>query len=109
MTWIEILGFVTGAISVMLAVRESAWNWLVGIANNVFFFVLFWQSKLYADALLQIVYAIISVYGWWHWVRGGLGDSTLPISGTRRRTAVVLFLATAMSTGMLTYLLSAFS
>jgi hypothetical protein len=35
MTWIEILGFVTGAASVTLAVRESAWNWLVGIANNV--------------------------------------------------------------------------
>lgn len=28
MTWVEILGFVTGAASVILAVRESAWNWL---------------------------------------------------------------------------------
>ena len=41
MTWTEILGFVTGAASVWLAVRESVWNWLVGIANNVFFLILF--------------------------------------------------------------------
>ena len=40
MTWTEILGFVTGAASVLLAVRESAWNWPVGIANNVFFLIL---------------------------------------------------------------------
>ena len=30
MTWTEILGFVTGAASVWLAVRESVWNWPVG-------------------------------------------------------------------------------
>ena len=49
MTWTEILGFVTGAASVLAAVRESAWNWPVGIANNVFFvffLVLFWKTRL---------------------------------------------------------------
>ena len=109
MTWIEILGFVTGAASVILAVRESAWNWLVGIANNVFFFLLFWHSKLYADALLQLVYAVISVYGWWNWVHGGSGNSKLPISRTRKQTALLLFALTALSTAIMTYLLSTFS
>ncbi len=109
MTWIEILGFITGAVSVILAVRESAWNWLVGIANNVFFFVLFWKSKLYADALLQVVYAVISIYGWWHWVRGGDGNSTLPISHTRKKTALALFVLTGVATAIMTYLLTAFS
>ena len=46
MTWTEILGFVTGAATVLLAVRESAWNWPVGIANNVFFLILFWKQAL---------------------------------------------------------------
>ncbi len=109
MTWIEVLGFVTGAVSVILAVRESAWNWLVGIANNVFFFLLFWKSKLYADALLQIVYAVISIYGWWNWVRGGSGNSKLPISSTRKQTALLLFVLTALATGVMTYLLAEFS
>jgi nicotinamide mononucleotide transporter len=58
MTWTEILGFVTGAASVWLAVRESEWNWPVGIANNVLFLILSWQAKLYADAVLQIVYIV---------------------------------------------------
>ncbi len=57
----EVLGFVTGALSVLLAVREHVMNWPVGIANNVFFLVVFWRSKLYADASLQLCYVLIAV------------------------------------------------
>jgi nicotinamide mononucleotide transporter len=45
MAWMEILGFVRGAASVLLAVRENAWNWSVRIANHVFFLILFWKSQ----------------------------------------------------------------
>jgi nicotinamide mononucleotide transporter len=109
MTWIEVLGFVTGAVSVAFAVRESAWNWPVGIANNVFFFLLFWKAKLYADALLQIVYVIISIYGWWNWLRGGTGHSKLPITKTRPQTGLLLFLLTAIATAVMTYVLRRFT
>jgi nicotinamide mononucleotide transporter len=109
MNWVEVLGFVTGAVSVAFAVRESAWNWPVGIANNVFFFVLFWNAKLYADALLQVVYVIISIYGWWNWLRGGVGHSKLPITKTRPRTALLLFLVTALSTGVMAFVLHRFT
>jgi nicotinamide mononucleotide transporter len=109
MTWIEVLGFVTGAVSVAFAVRESAWNWPVGIANNVFFFVLFWKAKLYADALLQIVYVVISIYGWWNWLRGGVGHSELPIARTRLLTAFLLFLLTALSTAVMAFVLHRFT
>jgi len=94
MSWTEILGFVTGAASVVLAVRESAWNWPVGIANNVFFFVLFWHTKLYADAALQVAYVIISIFGWWNWVRGGEHHARLPVTKIRPRAAWLLFVVT---------------
>jgi len=78
MSWNEILGLLTGAASVLLAVREGAWNWPIGIANNIFFFILFWKAKLYADAILQIVYLVISIFGWWNWVFGGEDASNCP-------------------------------
>jgi nicotinamide mononucleotide transporter len=102
MNWTEILGFVTGAASVLLAVRESAWNWPVGIANNIFFLTLFWKAKLYADAALQIVYIVISIFGWWNWVRGGAGHTQLAISKTTARTAILLAVLTAAATALLT-------
>ena len=109
MTWAEILGFVTGAASVLLAVRESAWNWPVGIANNIFFLILFWKAKLYADAILQIVYIAISVYGWWNWVRGGTGHTKLSVSKTKLRTGIALALITVTATALLTATLRHFT
>ncbi|GAA2841502.1 nicotinamide riboside transporter PnuC [Kitasatospora paracochleata] len=71
MSWTELLGFVTGAIGVWLTVRANIWNFPVGIANNVFFLVLFTGARLYADAALQLVFLVLAVHGWWQWLRGG--------------------------------------
>ena len=109
MTWTEILGFVTGAASVLLAVRESAWNWPVGIANNVFFLILFWKARLYADASLQIVYIVISIFGWWNWMRGGAGHTELPVSRTTARAGIVLAMLTAAATVLLIVILRRFT
>ena len=43
----EALGFVTGAACVYLVVRQNIWNFPLGIANNIFFLVLFGQARLY--------------------------------------------------------------
>src|SRR5256885_9849763 len=80
----EVLGAVTGAACVLLAIRELVWTWPVGLANNVFFFILFWRSKLYADASLQIVYMAISLYGWWNWLYGGKQHSQLKVTRATR-------------------------
>jgi nicotinamide mononucleotide transporter len=109
MTWTEILGFLTGAASVLLAVRQSAWTWPVGIANNIFFLILFWTAKLYADAILQIVYIVISIFGWWHWVRGGAGHTELLIGRTTVRAGIVFVIVTTASTALLSAVLSRFT
>ena len=69
--WIEIFGFVFGALCVWLLVRGSIWNFPVGMVNYVFFVILFVNSGLYADAGLQIVYFVLASLGWYWWLRGG--------------------------------------
>jgi nicotinamide mononucleotide transporter len=109
MRWIEILGFLTGAATVLLAVRENPWNWPVGIGNNIFFLILFWREKLYADAILQVVYIAISIFGWWNWLHGGRDRSQLAISRTSAKAGVILTAATAAATAILTYCLRRFT
>ncbi|GHH77172.1 putative nicotinamide mononucleotide transporter [Kitasatospora indigofera] len=70
-TWAELLGFATGAACVWLTVKGRTWNFPVGIANNVFFLVLFAGARLYADAALQVVFLALGAHGWWQWLRGG--------------------------------------
>ncbi len=86
----EAWGFVTGGICVWLVVREHMWNWPIGLANNVFFFVLFLRGRLYADMSLQIVYLGLGVYGWLNWIFGGTNRTALKISRTTRTEWIVL-------------------
>ena len=90
MSWLEIAGFATGALSVWWYVRQNVWAWPVGIANSVCWLVLFWASRLYLDSGLQLVYVWLSVAGWYWWLRGGERPGQLPVARTGRREALAL-------------------
>ena len=94
----EAWGFVTGGVCVWLVVREHLWNWPIGIANNVFFFILFLQGRLFADMSLQIVYLGLGAYGWLNWVFGGENRTLLRISRTTRTEWLTLALLIPVST-----------
>jgi len=86
-SWGELIGDVTGVICVWWLVRQVIWNWPMGLVNNVFFFVLFASSHLYANAVLQIVFFVLGVYGWWQWAVGRKDPDRLePVELPVRRT-----------------------
>ncbi|MFC4605820.1 nicotinamide riboside transporter PnuC [Rhodococcus kronopolitis] len=103
-SWAEVLGFVTGAVCVWLVGRQSAWNWPIGIANNLVWILLFATAGLYADSGLQVVYIALAVWGWSNWVRGTAGD-VLPVTGTSAAEWARLAAAGAVGTAALTVLL----
>jgi nicotinamide mononucleotide transporter len=86
----ESAGFATGGVCVWLTVRENLWTWPIGLANNVVFFVLFWQARLFADTYLQVVYFALGTYGWWNWSAGGAGGTPLRVSRASAREWVGL-------------------
>lgn len=68
--WIEIFGAVTGIFYVFLEIKQSLWLWPVGIVTSAVYIWVFFHGKLYADMSLQGYYLVISVAGWYWWVRG---------------------------------------
>ena len=80
----EAWGFVTGGACVWLVVRQHVWNWPIGLANNVFFFILFFQGRLFADMSLQVLYFGLGLYGWRNWLKGGANRSPLQVSRATR-------------------------
>ena len=103
----EDLGFITGALTVWLTVVENVWNFPIGIANEVFFFILFLQARLFADMGLQVVYIILSIQGWYLWLRGGTGRTTLRVSSISLKELLILAVISIAATyGMTLYLQS---
>jgi len=104
-SFIELFGFITGAACVALLVRQNIWNWPLGLANNLVFIVLFYRTGLYADVGLQGFYIVISIYGWWSWLHGGRNHGALTVSRVKPIVGLLLVLAVATLTAILTWLL----
>ncbi len=66
-SWLEMIGTLTGLVSVWLAVKNHVGTWPVGLVNVVCFAVLFYHFRLYSDALLQVYFLGMSLYGWYFW------------------------------------------
>jgi nicotinamide mononucleotide transporter len=67
MSTTEIIAALLGAANIALLVRRSIWNYPFGMASVAFYVIVFRDSLLYSDALLQVFFFIMQIYGWWNW------------------------------------------
>jgi len=81
---LEAVAVVFGIVSVWLSVREHVVSWPTAIVSVSLYFFVFKDARLYADMGLQVFYAAISAYGWYHWLYGGKNQSELTVSLTPR-------------------------
>ena len=81
---LEIAANVMVAGSILLAGRNNVHTWWMGIVGCALFALVFQRSHLYADMVLQGFFIVVSVFGWWQWLRGDHGEP-LPITRVRPR------------------------
>lgn len=73
-TRLELVASVLALAMVVCNIRVNPLGWPLAIASSLLYFGLFWQSKLYGDASLQIFFVVIAAWGWWQWLRGVEAD-----------------------------------
>ena len=69
-TWLEVVAFVLSIAMVVCNIRVNVIGWPLAIASSLLYVLLFWNSRLYGDASLQIFFAAVAGWGWWQWLRG---------------------------------------
>ena len=75
--WREIIGNVFGILSAVGGMRRKVWAWPVGILGNALLFTVFLGAvfgtpnpvNLLGQASRQIMFIVVSVYGWVQWSR----------------------------------------
>jgi nicotinamide mononucleotide transporter len=87
---VEYIAALFGGVSVYLSVRQNIWSWPTAIVNVGLYTLVFYKSRLYADMGLQVVYVVISFYGWYQWLYGGKNRTELKVSRTSRRLGSLL-------------------
>ena len=76
MGWVEPVAFVLALAMVGCNIKEIHWGWPLAIASSILYYFVFWDSKLYGDASLQIFFAVVALWGWFQWLRGKLPDGS---------------------------------
>lgn len=81
-----------GVTGVVLMIRRNLWAFPVGLVAVTVQGVLFYRTRYYADATLQVFFFAALAYGWWHWVRDKGAAPELPVTrlGRRRCAGVVV-------------------
>jgi nicotinamide mononucleotide transporter len=67
---VELAGFVITAIGIWLTTKRLLICWPVVLLADFLYLVVFYQARLFSDALLQVFFVVFTLYGWWHWWRG---------------------------------------
>ncbi|MEI8086014.1 MAG: nicotinamide riboside transporter PnuC [Paludibacter sp.] len=95
--WIEITGAILSLIYLDLSIRQRVSLWFYGIVSSLFYIVIFFQTKFYADMSLQFYYVVISIYGWMNWKNGqSENGEELPTNQLSKRLTLYLILATGI-------------
>ena len=75
--WREIIGNLFGLASAIGGMKRVVWAWPVGIVGNMLLFTVFLGGlfhtpqdlDLYGQAGRQVMFLIVSLYGWYQWSR----------------------------------------
>ena len=92
---IEMIAVACGLINVMLIIQRSLWNYPFGFIMVALYAKIFYDYQLYSEALLQIYFFLIQIYGLWYWLRGKTADGAIivvTLPPTQRRLYLLVTL-----------------
>jgi nicotinamide mononucleotide transporter len=89
MNSIEIVAAIIGLVSVWLTVKENIWCWPTGIVMVFLYIFIFYEARLYSDAILQVIYVFLQIYGWYVWLHGGQNRGELRVSRIKQVQAII--------------------
>ncbi|MDB2642875.1 nicotinamide riboside transporter PnuC [Luminiphilus sp.] len=69
MNAVEVCAVLLALAYVILAIQQRRICWIAAIASAMLYSYIFWQVSLYLEAVLQIFYIAMAVYGWSAWGR----------------------------------------
>ncbi len=86
-TALELSAAVLAIVAIGLGIRGTRWMWPLYFVSGALYAWLFVEYDLYASALLQLVFVVAAVWGWFTWGTEGV---TQPRVLTARQRGLVL-------------------
>ena len=105
-TWLEIVASVLGVLMVLANLRVKPIGWPLAIASSLLYGLLFADSRLYGEAMLQVFFVVVAGWGWWQWLHArGSDGQALEVRWMTRNGRVVAIAGTLVAWPLLALLL----
>ena len=88
-SYLEIIAVIFGLLSVWYAKKVNILVFPTGIISVVIYMYICFGAKLYADAGINFVYFVMSIYGWYAWTRVGEQKKERPISMCSKKEHII--------------------
>ena len=106
---LEMLSFALAIVMVWLNIRQSAWAWLFAITSAGLYAVVFYEAKIYGDMGLQLVFVVISLWGWYQWLFGGKNKQGIAVSRLSSKGWGIVIVTWALAYVIIAAVLQAFT
>lgn len=106
---IEWVAVACGLTNVILIIRRSVWNYPFGFVMVTLYFYIFWEYKLYSDAILQVYFFVIQFYGLWYWLQGRAPDGRIRVAPLSRTTFAGYLVLTAVAWMAISWLMGTYT
>jgi nicotinamide mononucleotide transporter len=98
---LELAGVVTTIIGIWLTTRRLLICWPITLLADLLYLVIFFQSGLFSDALLQVFFVVFTIYGWWHWWRGVRADGEVRVEPLGTHACIMALIVGAIGSLLL--------
>jgi nicotinamide mononucleotide transporter len=109
MPWFEGIAAISGLLCVWLTVRQNVLCWPTGLIQVILFIGVFYYANLYSDLILHVIYVIMQLYGWYHWLHGGREHTELKVTVLSTPILLIWILTGIAATVPWGYLMAAYT
>ncbi|HEY6142155.1 MAG TPA: nicotinamide riboside transporter PnuC [Flavobacterium sp.] len=86
---LEFIAFVLGILSVWFAKKENIWVYPTGLIATIITTYLLYIAGYLGDMMVNGYFAIMSIYGWYYWVKNGNETNEFPITRTNTKEKII--------------------
>lgn len=87
--YMELIAVFFGLLSVWYAKKDHIWVFPTGLISTSIYAYLLWQWSLLGDSMINVYYFIMSIYGWYHWIRKKDNVDEFPVSVTTAKEKII--------------------
>ena len=96
--WVETTAAILGLVGIGLQIKQNHWYWLTSILMVLMYIYVFFTTKFYADMAFQLYYLVVSIYGWYFWIKskGKQQDEKLIVNKLNKKQLIISIAITAI-------------